>query len=179
MVHEGQSDKDLVRRFQRGDQQAFETLVERYHAQIFRIASVSLIVPEHSADVTQEVFIRAYRGLRKFRFQAEPYTWLYRTMKNVCREFNRKERYVAEELEHVVSDESLEEKIIHKRRLNKVRVLLETLPPRQRDVVVLRIFEEQSVEETAQTMNCRPGTVKALLHQALQKIRQAEGISEQ
>ena len=173
-MHAEVTDKELVKRFQRGDQEAFELLVERYHRQFFRMASVSLVVPEHAADVTQEVFIRAYRGLPRFRFQAEPYTWLYRTMKNVCREFNRKERYVAREMEDVESTNSLEKQTADRQQLKKVRQVLEELPERQREVVLLRIFEERSVAETARAMKCRPGTVKALLHQALQKLRQSE-----
>ena len=170
-MHSEYSDTELVRRFQRGDQQAFEVLVERYHQRVFRMASVSLIVPEHSADVAQEVFVRAYRGLRTFRFQAQPYTWLFKTMKNVCREYNRKERYVAQEMDTLLVENKMELNLHNKNQLTAIRRLLKTLPSRQRDVVLLRVFEDQSVEETAKAMNCRPGTVKALLHQALKKIR--------
>ena len=172
-MRKDESDKTLVKRFQDGDQRAFELLVERYHGRIYRMASVSLIVPEHSADVTQEVFLRAYRGLHKFRFQAEPYTWLFRTMKNVCKEMNRKERYSGEETDSLSSEGSLEDQVAAKHKLRAIRKLLEELPQRQREVVMLRIFEDQSVEETARAMGCREGTVKALLHKALKKIRHA------
>ena len=174
-MQEGDSDKELVKRFQRGEQSAFELLAERHHQRLFRMASVLLVVPDHAADVTQEVFLRAHRGLKGFRFQAEPSTWLIRTMKNVCKEFNRKERFSGEQLEQLSSQDSVEEAVIQKRTLERIRAVLEGLTERQREVVLLRVFEDMSVEDTARAMGCRPGTVKALLHKALQAIRRQLG----
>ena len=61
--------------------------------------------------------------------------------------------------------------------IKKVRDIVARLPERQRDVVLLRVFEELSVEATAKAMHCRPGTVKALLHKALQRMRKTDGLS--
>ena len=115
---------------------------------------------------TQEVFVRSHKGLRSFRFRAQPFTWLYRTTKLVCREFNRRRRTESLEEdphdtgklpEHVVADLD---------RARRIRLLVAELPERQQEVVLLRIFEELSVKETARALGIREGTVKANLHKA-------------
>ena len=92
MIREVESDNALVRRFQRGDEAAFEQFVERHHERVYRLARVRLDTDSDAADVTQEVFLHAYTGLGRFRFGAAPFTWLYRTTRNVCSEHNRRQR---------------------------------------------------------------------------------------
>jgi RNA polymerase sigma-70 factor (ECF subfamily) len=172
---ESVSDRELVKRFQRGDEQAFEQLVRRHQDRVYRLARVRLRAPQEAVDVAQEVFLRAYPGLRAFLFNAEPFTWLYRTMLNVCNEYNRRtqrgrllqEGLAADALFDASErddDETVDTRVIQR--------LVRELPARQQEVVMLRIFEELSVEDTARAMGCRPGTVKALLHKAMNKLRQ-------
>ena len=73
------SDATLVRRIQKGDAAAFTALVERYQDRIYRLATGMLYAPDAAADATQEVFMRAYTGLPRFRFGSSVYTWLYAT----------------------------------------------------------------------------------------------------
>ena len=98
MTVDEQSDVELVRQFKSGETRAFDIIVERFQDRIYRLACVWLYDPQNAADATQEVFVRAYTGLRRFRFRSHPFTWLYRTARNVCSEFNRARR--AEPLEH-------------------------------------------------------------------------------
>ena len=174
MVREAESDNALVRRFQRGDEAAFEQFVERHHERVYRLARVRLDTDSDAADVTQEVFLRAYTGLGRFRFGAAPFTWLYRTTRNVCSEHNRRQRR-HQEFEGDVADErpSLERAEDSARAAERVRRLVGELPTRQREVVLLRVFEELSVADTARAMGCRPGTVKALLHKAMGNLRKS------
>jgi len=165
-------DDDLVRRFKAGNGTAFDAIVTRFQDRVFRLASVWLYDRQLAADATQEVFVRAYRGLRKFQFRAAPFTWLYRATRNVCHEFNRKR--TMEPLEHDVPDtESGPERLVAGvDAARRVRKLVAGLPARQQEVVMLRIFEDLSVRETARAMSCREGTVKALLHKATGNLRQ-------
>jgi len=165
------SDADLVRGYQQGDLDAFNMFIQRYQDRIYRVAGAMLTNPAHAEDAAQEVFLRAFRGLGRFRFGARPYTWLYAATRNVCREFNRKERNCSA-LDFDVPVASAQGRDLDERQcMNTVHALIRDLPERQRDVVLLRIFEELSVEETATTLGCRPGTVKATLHKALKKLR--------
>ena len=165
------SDAELVRRFKSGDSLAFDAIVRRFQDRVFRLASVWLHDSQHAGDVSQEVFLRAFQGLRGFRFRAAPFTWLYRVTRNVCNEFNR--RRVPEPLEQEPIDyESLPDaQLFHSETARRVRELVDVLPARQREVVLLRVFEELSVKDTASAMGCLEGTVKALLHKANQSLR--------
>ena len=104
----------------------------------------------------------------------DPSTWLIRVARNVCREFNRRRRGEAldEAFEPTADDD-------HERRddIAQMRRWLARLPARQKEVVSLRYLEELSVEETARAMACRPGTVKALLHKAMARLKELEQLS--
>ncbi|MEM7282743.1 MAG: sigma-70 family RNA polymerase sigma factor [Pseudomonadota bacterium] len=168
MVAEWQIDEQLVRRFQGGDQRAFEDFVKRHQDRIFRLCATFVRPEVDPADACQEVFVRAYTGLPRFRFRAKPFTWLYGTAKNVCRELNRKVKSVS------LGSGDLPELAAHPQfmetDLTFVRRLVSELPERQRDVVILRIFEDLSVAETAKALGIRAGTVKAHLHKALRNL---------
>ena len=173
------SDAELVRRFKSGDDRAFDAIVVRFQDRIYRLAAVSLIDQQNAADVTQEVLVRSHKGLRGFRFRAEPFTWVYRTTKLVCREFNRRRR--TEAIDDELADTSAlpEHLVADFERTVRVRELVAGLPERQREVVMLRIFEDLSVRETAGAMGISEGTVKALLHKAkgsLEKATMKQGI---
>ena len=168
---EGVSDVELVKRFKSGDATAFDAIVQRFQDRVFRLACVWLYDDQSAADVTQEVFVRGYKGLRSFRFRSAPFTWLYRTTRNVCNEYNRVRRAEPLDDEPHDPDSAPESDVSAYESARQVRQLVAGLPERQREVVVLRIFEDLSVKETAQSMGCREGTVKALLHKATEKLK--------
>lgn len=172
-----ESDVELVRRFQGGDDAVFDAIVQRFQDRIFRLAMVSLYDGQNAADATQEVFLRAFKGFRRFAFRSEPFTWLYRMTKNVCREFNRRRPAapLLEEPRDPAAD--AEQELGREMAARKVRDLVSGLPERQREVVVLRIFEELSVRDTATAMGCKEGTVKALLHKATVQLKQKMTLS--
>ncbi len=165
------SDEYLVRRFQGGDITAFDTLVRRHQDRIYRMAAVWLYDAEFAGDVTQEVFLRSFKGLRSFRFRSAPFTWLYGMTKNVCREQNRRRTPIALEFEPVDPAANPEAEVSQHEAARDVRKLVATLPKRQQEVVLLRLFEDMSVRETAKAMSCREGTVKALLHKAKSRLK--------
>ncbi|MCI0507513.1 MAG: RNA polymerase sigma factor [Gammaproteobacteria bacterium] len=168
------SDKELIKEFSAGNQVAFDAFVRRHQDRIYRLACARLYSADDAADAAQEVFLRAYKGLKRFHFHAEPFTWLYRTLENVCNEYNRRtvrDRTLNQRLEdvdalHACANDGPEQ--IHIRQIHHV---IAQLPQRQQDVVLLRIFEGMSVEETARTLKCREGTVKAHLHKAINNLR--------
>ena len=172
------SDRELVKAFQAGDQQAFTAFVQRHQDRIYRLACANLYAPEEAADAAQEVFLRAYKGLGRFRFAAEPFTWLFRTVKNVCNEYNRRTQRSNKLVSEIDIEQLAEWEHDDSSRLTdmrQVQSLVSQLPKRQQDVVLLRIFEGMSIEETAQAMDCRPGTVKAHLHKAINRLREIYG----
>ncbi len=169
------SDEELVRLFKSGDATAFDAIVRRFQDRIYRLASVWLYDPQLAADATQEVFLRGHKGLRSFRFRARPFTWLFRTTRYVCNEFNRQRKTEALDQEPGDTSSVPERQVAEVETAVRIRKLVAGLPERQREVVMLRIFEDMSVRETAAAMNCREGTVKALLHKATNNLKTAIG----
>ncbi len=164
------SDADLVKHFKAGSSAAFDAIVLRFQDRIYRLASTMLTDAQQAADATQEVFMRSHKGLRTFRFRAEPFTWLYRTTRLVCHEFNRQKR--AKTLAGELADTGNQPEALVDEFLcaTRIRRIVSDLPERQREVVMLRIFEDLSVRDTARAMGCREGTVKALLHKATTRL---------
>lgn len=178
------NDRNLVKQFQKGNGAAFECFIRRHQDRLMRIALVSLYASKDAEDAVRETFLIAYSGLSSFRFSAEPFTWLYRTLKNVASEFNKKylkqqdsgSGYNQEAPDDVedLGDE-LGDALAARNMAIKVRALIDSLSPQQREVVLLRVFEEFSVQQTAKILGCREGTVKANLHKAMNNLRLASG----
>ena len=168
-------DSDLVKRFQSGDIAAFETFIKQNQNRLHRLAGAFLVDKASQEDAVQEVFIRAYKGLPKFRFRSKPFTWLYRTLKNVCSEMNKQQtqRNKSFRYESEMCDEAI--KYEQRQQLSKLFSCLSELSKRERDVVLLRVFEEFSEKETAVTLGIRNGTVKTLLHRGMKKIKSHYG----
>lgn len=169
---DNRSDTELVKRFRAGDIQAFQSFLERHQDRLFRIARLLLIRSELTEDAVQETCLRAFTGLGGFRFRSQPFTWLYRTLKNVCREMNRREaNNTGLEQPGPVVETSTDD-VDRTREFERVRRAVARLPRRQRDVVMLRLFEEYSVKETAVALGLSEGTVKTLLHRAIRRLRE-------
>ncbi len=182
MTLDAKSDVELVELFKSGNTLAFDAIVRRFQDRVYRLACVSLYDQQFAADVTQEVFVRGFKGLRKFRFRSAPFTWLYRVTKNVCKEFNRSRRSEALTDEPPDTTSMPHQQVAELESARQIRQLVASLPERQREVVMLRLFEELSVKETASAMGCREGTVKALLHKANGSLRlkmQRQGLSNE
>ena len=171
MTLDDKTDVELVRLFKKGDDRAFDAIVRRFQDRIFRLASVWLFDAQNAPDAAQEVFVRSHKGLRRFRFRAAPFTWLYRTTRLVCHEFNRRRRTDPLDDEPVDAESSPERHVTEHDAALRVRGFVSELPERQREVVMLRVFEDLSVRDTAQAMGCREGTVKALLHKAMGRLK--------
>lgn len=172
------SDAILLKRFRDGDRDAFERFLRRHQDRVFRLATVWLRDASRAEDATQEAFLRALRGVAAFRFRAAPFTWLYRTLRNVCHEFNRERPHEAfDEFAVPGRPDDAAARIDALRAARALRQLVADLPERQREVVVLRVFESCSVAETAAAMGCREGTVKALLHKAMKRLRDGAGVT--
>ena len=174
MSWDDKTDEELVRQFKSGSSDAFDALVQRFQDRVFRLASVWLYDDQFAADATQEVFVRGFKGLRRFRLRSAPFTWLYRTTRNVCNEFNRRRRTEPLDDEPIDTRNATPHRQVSEQdSARRVRELVAGLPERQREVVMLRIFEDLSVRETAHAMGCREGTVKALLHKATNNLKKS------
>lgn len=176
-------ERALLESAQRGDRDAFRQLVERHQNDIFYLALGLLHNREDAADVVQEVFIKAYKSLSRFRGEARLGTWLYRVTLNACRDQQRKGRLmklqqslglVAEPESRWVEErpEADPERLTASGRLREdIARAVQRLSPAERETFVLRQFNQLSIRETAAVMGRAEGTVKNLLFRALRKLQ--------
>jgi RNA polymerase sigma-70 factor (ECF subfamily) len=141
---------------------------------------------DDAKDIYQEVFIRVYRGIKKFQFKSEFTTWLHRITVNVCLTHRSRQKHKARyvsihedpdgedphgvlqlQAEDSLADQQAQDSEISAR----VQMALEKLSPKQRMVFTLRHFEGQKLKEIAGMMNCTEGTVKRYLFSATRKMR--------
>ena len=179
-------ERDWIRRSREGDAQAYRHLVERYQAQICRLVS-GLLGYEHGSieDVVQEVFVKAYFSLKRFREEATFATWIYRIAVNQARDEIRKaSRHVSLDtnlsgetvqalkgLWNQAEDEEDDDPVASEALQRFVSQAITALPEKLRTVVTLKDLEGLSYQEVGQVLNCSVGTVKSRHSRAREKLR--------
>lgn len=157
---------------------AFRSLVEVHQRAVYFLA-LDLTGQHHDAeDLSQEVFIKAYRALDAFRGEASAYSWLYRITVNTFLNRRRKKALRLRQLWddfnlHGTRDAAPEQELEADVRRRHVQAALRKLSPRERTAFVLRHYQDLSIKEVAGLMDVAEGTVKALLFRAVQKLRDA------
>jgi RNA polymerase sigma-70 factor (ECF subfamily) len=169
-------DREAVEAWRRGDPDAFDRLVERYQRDVYRLCYRYVNNHADASDMAQEVFLRAYRALPRFRGDSAFSTWLYRIAVNTCLSF-RSSRRIGEELPESLPDgrEGLQDGIEREERAGRVRLAIQELPEKQRATLILKMYHDLSHEEIAGVMGSSVGTVKANLFHALGKLRRLLG----
>lgn len=176
-------DKRLVDAIQAGDKTAFDILVLRHKDRIFNLCYWFLSDYEEANDAAQEVFLKAYRSVSKFRFESTFYTWLYRITVNVCKNrlkssfFKYRRRMIplenpgggqhgAKPLEIPDDSPSPMSRLEQKEKMAIIKAAMDTLTAEQRTVLVLRDIQGLSYEEIADSTDLNLGTVKSRLARA-------------
>jgi len=158
-----------------GDASAFDALVIRHQKSIQRVCYRFTGNTEDAADLTQEVFVKAYRSLSKFRGGSAFSTWLYRIAVNACLSFKASRKNRAEEWDEdhdiVAEGPSAEESLDSRMNAQTVHAALETLPEKQRVTVIMKVLEERTHAEVAEILGSNVGTVKANLFFAIRNLR--------
>jgi RNA polymerase sigma-70 factor (ECF subfamily) len=170
------SESDLIERFKKGGSSAFEAIVLRHQNRIYNLCRYMLQDPEDARDAAQDVFLKAYRGLKDFRPESSLYTWLYRIAVNTCLDYRRKSRREAfgnEPLtENLVSDERSPHQLYESGEIpESIQLTLQKLPEKLRAAIVLREIEELSYEEIAEVLHTSVGTVKSRISRAREQLR--------
>lgn len=157
---------------------AFRSLVEANQRAVYYLA-LDLTGQHHDAeDLSQEVFIKAYKALDAFRGEASAYSWLYRITVNTYLNRRRKKALRFRQLWDDFSlmgtrDSAPGQEVEADIRRQHVNAALRKLSPRERTAFVLRHYQDLSVKEVAGLMDVAEGTVKSLLFRAVQKLRDA------
>ncbi len=172
-------DDVLITRFQAGDEHAFRFLMERHLERTRNLIFSIFRSAELVDDLTQDVFLKAYRALAHFRFDAAFSTWLYRIAINHCRDMMRKQKLRRSISLHALleaRDREVTMKTSVEPQEHETRELidrgLQRLPEKFRIPVVLKDMEGLSYEEMAEVMQCEMGTVKSRLSRGRTMLRE-------
>jgi len=178
-----EEDRELVRLSQIGTETAFEELVRRHQQRVFALVGGILRRPEDVEDVAQQVFLKAYLGIKRFDQRAAFSTWLYKIAVNECWDYLRKKKVRPLVYESDLSEEQAKQVIaaewknssgpdISERLEARERVerLLEGLDERDRLMLILKEVEGFAVEEIAQILDLNANTVKVRLFRARRRI---------
>jgi len=181
------NDTELIMQTQRGNMDAFEQLVQRYDKRVLTIAAGYVDCSDDAKDIYQEVFLRVYKGLPKFRYKSEFSTWLFRITTNVClshRMRGRRHSHISLDqnvndedgqphaLKDTLSDNTTTDQQTQDGEISmRVEQALRTLSPRQRIVFSLKHYDGYKLKEIAGMLKCSEGTVKKYLFEATARLR--------
>lgn len=179
----------LVRQAQAGNRPAFEELVRRYDRDVLRLALNLVRGSEDARDLYQEIFLRVYRNLSRFRFECSFYTWVYRIATNVCldhlrRKNTRKEEQAPQPLDaESTAPDFFDQQVEQRSAANPERHLLgqelgkhidaalDGLSPRERMVFELKHYEGLRLRAIGDMLGTSEETVKNSLFRATRKLR--------
>ena len=177
------SEQELIEAARNGDHGAFAQLVEANQSMVYNLAYRMTGSPEDAADLTQEAFLNAWRGLARFGGQSAFSTWLYRLTSNACIDFLRKEKKRtalsmtvddgAEERQAELPDERYapHRELERREASDALRAGLAALSPDHRQVLLLRELEGLSYARIAQVLELEEGTVKSRIARARLALR--------
>ena len=173
----------LIQKAQKGDTNAFGTLVASYEKFIFNVACKMFSNSEDASDIAQEALIKAYKNIDKFDFNSSFSTWLYRITVNACIDEMRRRKgresisIDAEDEESglavQIEDTSLgaEERVIQNETVSEVRAAIDKLSEEHKAVIILRDLQDMTYEQVAQTLDLSIGTVKSRLARARKSLK--------
>lgn len=174
-------EKELIKSLKYGDHDAFKQLFEQYQHYIYNICYRMIGIQEEAEDTTQEVFIKIYHAIGKFRGDAKLSSWIYRIAVNTCLKRERRKKLEnwipleflfqnREKFHPVVSEETPHQQIEISETEQIVQQAINQLPARQRTALVLHRYENLSYQEIAQVMEISLSAVESLLHRAKDKL---------
>ncbi len=168
-------DGALIERYRAGDRTGFEELVRRYQRPLYYLALRYVRVEADAKDLAQRTFVKAYGALPGFRADSSFRTWLYRIAINLCLNHlrDRKREDVRAELTdtlpapHIGGDRAL----IDRESGARLRDAIAALPPKQRMVLELRVYDELPFREVAELAGCSENSAKVNFHHAVKRLR--------
>lgn len=166
-------DFSLIQNFIEGDESVFKTLLHRHKEKVRNIIFLTLGSTDAVDDIAQEVFITVYKNLKKFRFQSQFTTWLYKITINKCRDYLRKIKIrkifipIKDTGSSLKYDVSFEEK----NTAEIVRNAIKKLPEKLRIPLMLKDIEGLSYQEISETVECEIGTVKSRIFRAREGLK--------
>jgi len=170
------TDEQLLAGFLEGRQEMFEKLVHRYEQPLYAFICRMTGSQAYAEDIFQDTFVRVFRYADSYSSRSSFKTWLYTIAANVCRtNITKTRRHVSQqdprEEERQNGGPGVSDRLEAKETGERIARAVATLPPEQREVFILKAYEDMSYPEIARALNRPVGTVKSQMRYALQKLR--------
>lgn len=175
-----ESDAAIISRCQKGDKQAYGLIVNKYMKRAYFTALGLVGSHEHALDLSQDAFVRAYRDIKKFEIGKKFFTWYYRILKNLClnhlRDSARHARPFSEIGELALADVPDDSPDVAARvEVAEIREIvwrgLNSLKEPEREIIILKDFQNFSYKEIAEILQCPVGTVMSRLYSARKALK--------
>ena len=175
----GPSDSEIISQVLKGDHNAYALLVERYKSYVFTLTFRFTKNREDAEEVSQDIFVKAYRSLADFKGTAKFSTWLYTIVNTTCITFLRKKRLDIRSLDDERTFEVADSQdsgfranqVEQKSRQNMVNQAIAMLNPDDAEIITLFYKSEQSLEEISQILGVEVNTAKVRLHRARTRLK--------
>jgi RNA polymerase sigma factor (sigma-70 family) len=173
------SDEEIIGRILKGDQSVFALLVERYKNYVFTLVLRFTEIREDAEEISQDVFVKAYRSLADFRGDSKFSTWLFTITRTTCLSFLRKKKLDTQSLDNERTSLQLENRessfsanlIEQKSKHAMLNQAISMLSPDDAQVLNLFYKGDQTLEEIGKIMRMEANTVKVKLHRARQRLK--------
>ena len=166
-------DEVLMEQYSRNDETSFEELVARYTGDIALLANRLLGWPGEVEDITQDVFLSAFMGLKKFRNDCDVKTWLFTITINKCRTFRYKQLFQQRKIIKMDAESppAADNKMLDDETFQKVRQTIRALPAKYREAVILRYLQELEIEEISKILRISINTLHVRLNRARERLK--------
>ena len=176
----GPSDIEIIGQVLKGDHNAYALLVERYKSYVFTLVLRFIKSREDAEEVSQDIFIKAYRSLADFKGTARFSTWLYKVVNTTCITFLRKKKMEIHSLDNEKVFEVADSRdsgfsanqVEQKSRISMVNQAIALLNPDDAEIITLFYQAEQSLEEIGSILGLEPNTAKVRLHRARTRLKE-------
>lgn len=170
-------DEHLVEQFNRGDESAFDRIVEQYSSDIAALANRLLGWSGEVEDVTQDIFLAAFLGLKKFRCECSLKTWLFTITVNKCRSYRYKRMLRRRRISQVADKAFLasagtaDKAPMDSETFDRVRRAIQALPAKYREPVVLRYLQELGTDQISRILGISKNALQVRLNRARARLR--------
>jgi RNA polymerase sigma factor (sigma-70 family) len=173
------TDTEIIKRVLQGEQALYGQLVQRYQQFVFTLVLRFTDNREDAEEISQDIFVKAYRSMADFRGESKFSTWLYTIVRTSCITFLRKKKLATTSIDNERTQLSLENRessfnantIEQKSRYAVVNEAIRLLSPDDAQLITLFYKGEQSLEEIGRIMGYEPNTVKVKLHRARHRLK--------
>ena len=168
-------EQQLMQELIDGNDDAFNELYETYRERLYHVCYAYVSNSHDAWDLVQQVFLKIYKNRHHYNFAASPYTWFYRITCNTCLDHLRKRKrgreFSLSDDMPLPTDSTQDQHILHQQLSSKMALAIERLTPKQRRILIARHYDGQTLADIASLEEVAVGTIKATLHQAIEKLK--------